>query len=156
VLHHQKEYVRAILAFVFVALTVVPLVGVTAATVGAGNDRQIMNNADWCWFSEPRVIHFSGVHDSTYFGYVTNAGTINAGQYDHETKTLKTFTLGTFEPDDHNNPAIDVLRDGKIIVFYSRHNLDNSLRYRISSAPEDITTLGAERVLTTSGLTTYA
>jgi hypothetical protein len=96
------------------------------------------------------------VHNSTYFGYVTNAGAISVGQYDHDTKNLKTFALGTFEPDDHDTPAINVLSDGRIIVFYSRHQLDTALRYRISGAPEDITTLGAEHVLTTSGLTTYA
>jgi hypothetical protein len=164
-IYQKGEHVRTILALIFAALLVIPLVGalawvhqdhLAAATTGAGSHRQLVNNADWCWFSEPRAIHFRGAHNSTYFGYVTNAGAINAGQYDHETKNLKTFTLGTFEPDDHNTPAINVLSDGKIIVFYARHQQDNALRYRISSAPEDITTLGEEHVLTTSGLTTYA
>ncbi len=49
-----------------------------------------------------------------------------------------------------------MLSDGRLIVFYSRHSADSVLRYRISGSPEDISTLGVERTLTTSGATTYA
>jgi len=128
-----------------------------AADKTNGNTGQrLVSNSCWSWFSEPRALHYSGAHDRTYFGYVTNAGAIMVGQYDHGANTLKTFTLGTFEPDDHNCPAIQVLNDGRLIIFYSRHSADNVLRYRISSSPEDIGTLGVERTLTTNGATTYA
>ena len=109
-------------------------------------------NAGYCWFSEPKAIQANG---NAYLGYVTNTGAIMIAQYTHATKQTKTFQLNKFEQDDHNDPAINVLNDGRIIVFYTRHNADNIMRYRISKTP-DISTLGPEKTLSSAGPTTYA
>jgi hypothetical protein len=136
------------------------MAGVLAADSTTGNTSStttpLISNVGWSWFTEPRALHYKGAHDRTYFGYVASTGAIVIGQWDHDTNALTKVTLGTFEPDEHNAPAIQVLNDGRLIVFYSRHNADTVLRYRISSSPEDISTLGSERTLTTSGKTTYA
>jgi len=74
-------------------------------------------NVGWCWFSEPRAVHYQGTYDCTYFGYVQNNGNIVIAQYNNTTEELTTFLLGTFEEDDHNDPAICIRNDGTILVF---------------------------------------
>lgn len=110
-------------------------------------------NGAWCWFSYPQAIKYG---DYTYFGCVDTSGNIVAARYYHTDKTIQTFTLGTFEVDDHNTPAFLRLASGKIAVFYTRHNADNVLRYRITSTADGFD-FGTEQTLTsTAGNVTYS
>ncbi len=73
---------KAILPLLVAALIIISSVSEVAAAQSAGSDTNpLASNANWCWFSEPKALHYSGVHDRTYFGYVTNAGAIKVGQY---------------------------------------------------------------------------
>jgi hypothetical protein len=64
--------------------------------------------------------------------------------------------LARLESDDHNNPAIVAEAGKRLLAFYSRHDADDALRYRVSARTEDITEWGEERRLRFGGITTYA
>lgn len=79
-------------------------------------------NGAWCWFSDPRAIYFKGQHSRTYAGWVDSLGNIVVGFYDHDLKTIETKLLHQqLEKDDHNNPALFIDGQGKLMVFYSKH-----------------------------------
>ncbi|MBQ3110034.1 MAG: BNR-4 repeat-containing protein [Clostridia bacterium] len=118
------------------------------------------NNGGWNWYVEPSGTHIqpgdslatryeSGQyssnngyvfkHDKTYMGWVEDEGTIVVGEYDHDNDTYKRVVVHEFlEADDHNNPAVVVLPDGRIMIFYSKHTTENRMYYCVSKNPEDI------------------
>ncbi len=118
------------------------------------------NNGGWNWYVEPSGTHIqpgdalatryeSGLyssnngytfkHDKTYMGWVEDEGTIVVGEYDHDNDTYKRVVIHEFlEADDHNNPAVVVLPDGRIMVFYSKHTTEERMYYCVSKNPEDI------------------
>jgi hypothetical protein len=76
--------------------------------------------------------------------------------YNNATGIMNQFKLNNFGEDDHNDPAIGILSNGNVIVFYGGHNHDNNTYYRISTTRGDITTLGTEHVWTSpTGLSSY-
>jgi hypothetical protein len=101
----------------------------------------------WCWFQDPRAIHYVGAHDRTYVGYVTSTGDIDVVSLDNGTAALTHTTLHPkFQADDHAAPGLEVLPDGRIAVFYSKHG-GAQMYYRISVHPEDISTFGPEKTV---------
>lgn len=79
-------------------------------------------NGAWCWFSDPRAIYFEGKHRRTFAGWVDDSGNITVGFYDHDLKRIETTVLHkNFEKDDHDHPSLLMDRQGKLMVFYSRH-----------------------------------
>lgn len=120
------------------------------------HDFQIVANAVWTWFTDPRAVHYNG---ATYIGSITTAGSIVISKYVHATRTTTSFTLSAnLQADDHNNPAIHILPDGRIAAFYCKHNDASGHRYRVSTNPEDISAWGSETLIS-SGITlpvTYA
>ena len=48
--------------------------------------------------------------------------------------TSRSSTLARFEDDDHNNPALLAVAGRPLVCFYSRHDAEEGLRYRISQA----------------------
>lgn len=113
----------------------------------------------WCWFADPRAMHYqneSGSVNSTYIGYIDTHGSIKATQINHLTgETAEVIVRSWFQPDDHNNPTFLALPDSRIMIFYSRHTDEPCFYYRISKKPGDITTLGKEMRLETTHNTTY-
>lgn len=132
----------------------------TAAAAGDGvavrGDFQITANAVWTWFTDPRAVHYNG---ATYIGWITTAGSVGISKFVHATRAVTSFTLSAnLQADDHNNPAIEILPDGKVAAFYCKHNDATGHRYRVSTNPEDISAWGAETLIS-SGITlpvTYA
>ncbi len=117
------------------------------------------NNGGWNWYVEPSGTHiqpgdelatryeteyvsnngYEFKHDKTYMGWVEDEGTIVVGEYDHDTKEYKRVVVHEFlEADDHNNPAVVVLPDGRIMIFYSKHTTEARMYYCVSKNPEDI------------------
>ncbi len=118
------------------------------------------NNGGWNWYVEPSGTHIqpgdelatryeSGIyssnngyvfeHDKTYMGWVEDEGTIVVAELDHDTDEYKRVELHPFlESDDHNNPAVVVLPDGRIMVFYSMHTNEPYMYYCVTKNPEDI------------------
>ena len=80
------------------------------------------DNGAWCWFSDPRAIYFKGQHSRTYAGWVDSYGNIMVGFYDHDLKRIETKVLHkNLEIDDHDNPSLFIDKQGKLMVFYSKH-----------------------------------
>ncbi len=131
----------------------------------AGAQSQVLRNAEllsdgaWCWFQDPRAVHYVGVHDRTYIGYVTSRGDIDVAAQDAGTALVTRTTLHPLlQADDHAAPGLSVLPDGRIAAFYSKHG-GTQMLYRISLHPEDITSFGPELTVPTNttknGLYTY-
>lgn len=96
----------------------------------------------WCWFGDPRAVHFVGEHERTFVGWISSDGEIAVAQYDHRTNGLDNHVvMGGFQVDDHNNPTLCVLPDRRIAVFWTAHAARDYQRiyYRRTAVPEDIT-----------------
>jgi hypothetical protein len=112
----------------------------------------------WNWCGDPRAVTHEGDHLRTYIGWVDDEGSVRIGAYDHDDGSLTTATLHErMERDDHDNPSILILPDGRLMAFYSPHvrvpGAGGGLMgmfYRVSMSPEDVTAWGAERQLATN------
>jgi hypothetical protein len=96
----------------------------------------------WCWFGDPRALRFQGIHDRIYAGWVDSAGSIVVSSLDLESGERAEHTVQpAFNRDDHANPALMILPDGTVVVFYTSHGsaVSDAMYYRLSLRPEDIT-----------------
>ena len=108
---------------------------------------ELVGDGAWCWFQDPRAIHYVGQHDRTYVGYVTTKGDIDVLALDDPTGTVyQTVLHPNLVADDHAAPGIEVLPDGRIAVFYAGH-VGNTMYYRVSTNPEDVTSFGPEQTV---------
>lgn len=122
--------------FTIVALFLIQFSAI--AQWGRGEDFQtVTEDGAWCWFSDPRAVYYKGDSEKTYIGFVNSAGDLMISSKDHETglESSKVIYKG-FQKDDHVNPSILMLPDGRLMVFFTRHN--GSLFYTTSSEPESI------------------
>jgi hypothetical protein len=121
-----------------------PAGSLAEAAGGPAQVSELVGDGAWCWFQDPRAIHYVGQHDRTYVGYVTTTGDIDVLALDNPTGTVyQTVLHPKLVADDHAAPGIEVLPDGRIAVFYAGH-VGNTMYYRISTNPEDITSFGPE------------
>jgi hypothetical protein len=121
-----------------------------------GFSKYIVRNAVWTWYNDPRAV-YSASENATYVGYLTNGGVVTIGKYDHDTGSFSTFALRTLSPiDDHDNPAVMIRDDGRIMVAYTQHN-SATVYTRVSTNAHDISAWGSEVLLpTSSGDYSYA
>ena len=129
------------------AVGVVHSASASSLAVAAGGPAQVselIGDGAWCWFQDPRAIHYVGQHDRTYVGYVTSTGDIDVLALDDPTGTVyQTVLHPALVADDHAAPGLEVLPDGRIAVFYAGH-VGNAMFYRVSTNPEDVTSFGPE------------
>jgi len=93
----------------------------------------------------------------TFFGGVDMDGTIWVAHYNHDNSTLLRWDLHKeLQYDSHCSPAILVRNDGRLVVFYTKHNLEQAVRYRISTNAGDITSWSAEGSVSIGGAVSYA
>ncbi len=120
---------------------------------------QLTEEGAWCWFADPRAIHYSnaeGTINASYIGYIDVHGNVKAMQMDYITgRQSEVLVRSYFQPDDHNNPTFLVLPDERVLVIYSRHTDEPAFYYRVSKYPGDITILGEEKCIKTNHNTTY-
>jgi hypothetical protein len=119
----------------------------------------IINNAVWTWFNDSRAIFLN--QNTILIGYVRGDGQPGLTKLDVQNQNMVDINLGTpssTERDDHNNPAISVLNDRRILLVYSRHGTDESFFYRISKNqnPQTIDDWGEEKSVERGARTTYA
>ncbi|MCB9992809.1 MAG: BNR-4 repeat-containing protein [Hyphomicrobiaceae bacterium] len=115
--------------------------------------RLLLENVAWCWWTRPRATR---IGDKVFLAALDHEGGMVAARYDQSDGSLERVRLARFEDDDHNNPAL-LVRDGRpALWFYSRHDAEEGLRYRVSQKPLDIGSWDKERILTFGGSTTYA
>ncbi|MBQ8606601.1 MAG: BNR repeat-containing protein, partial [Bacteroidaceae bacterium] len=119
----------------------------------------ITNEGAWCWFADPRAIHYEneeGTINASYVGYIDVHGNVKAMQMNYLTgRRNEVLVRSGFQPDDHNNPTFLVLPDERVLIIYSRHTDEAAFYYRVSRLPGDITTLGEEKKIVTNHNTTY-
>ncbi|MEA2063785.1 MAG: BNR repeat-containing protein [Gemmatimonadota bacterium] len=118
---------------------------------------EFASDGAWCWFADPRAVYYEGKHRRTYVGWIDSFSDIRIAYYDHDKGIIfqapeplrKSLLNNSGKPDDHSNPAILFLPDGRLMVFYSGHN-GPSMWYRISKLPENITEWESEREFETN------
>ncbi len=99
----------------------------------------ISEDGAWCWFSDPRAVYFQGEKSQTYVTWVTSQGVIQIGAFNHRTNEHEIVSLdSSLKPDDHNNPAILISEEGKILLFYTGHASRMPIQLLVSKNPEDI------------------
>ena len=113
------------------------------------------NNAIYSWWTGPLAVNRYVQGEKTFLAYVDSEGTMGIMVWDQTTGTHERTELAQFEQDDHNAPAIAFMADGRVVVFYARHNKDHLLRYRISLEPESISAFGKEHTIESQGTVTY-
>jgi PKD repeat protein len=116
----------------------------TSATTGYRQQytQELAGSGAWCWFADPRAVYYAGKYKRTYVGWIDRSGAIMVASYDHTTtRRTSTALMHNFQRDDHNNPALVIRPDGRVMVFWSAH-AGNAMYYRLTSNPEDITSFG--------------
>jgi rhamnogalacturonyl hydrolase YesR len=97
----------------------------------------VTEDGSWCWFSDPRSVFHKGAHERTYTGFVTSSGDIMISSKDHQSnKSESELLYKSLQADDHVNPSILFLPDGRLMVFFTKHN--GTLYYTTSKKAEDI------------------
>ena len=133
-----------------VAALVLALCVLLPAAVKAVPPQHSLGTGAWCWFADPRGVHYEGTHRRTYIGWVADDGDIKVSAFDHDSGIPTTVVLHSkLQIDDHTNPALLVWPDGRIEVFYAGHNGDR-MYYRVTRNPEDITSWEPEATISTN------
>lgn len=105
-----------------------------------------VNDAAWCWFSDPRAIYHKGTKEKAYFGFINRKGDVMARSYDLKTSESEEFILHKeLQINDHNVPTFLILPDGKILAFYNHHN--GNIFMRKSKKAESIADWDKEVIL---------
>jgi hypothetical protein len=143
----KRPLLAAALALVAIGVSVAALVNPVSGTPAGTRDGEVVADGAWCWFQDPRAVHFVGQHDRTYIGYVTSTGDIDVVSEDTGSALLAHTTLHAgLQQDDHAAPGLEVLPGGQIAVFYAKHT-GSQMYYRISTRAEDITSFGPEHTV---------
>ncbi|MDR2983150.1 MAG: BNR repeat-containing protein, partial [Puniceicoccales bacterium] len=82
----------------------------------------------WTWFNDPRALFHNG---ALYVGFVRMAdGASCVNAINTNTRTFATVLVSDRkQKDDHNNPALLPLEDGRLMTFYCRHSIDKYSQY---------------------------
>jgi len=100
----------------------------------------VTGNGVWTWYNDERVRYYNG---SYYVGYINSSGDVCIAKLVAATGVITSFTLSAaLQVDDHDNPSIFILSNGKIAVAYSKHSTGH-LYTRLSTNAEDISAWGA-------------
>ena len=114
-------------------------------------------NTDW-WINEKSIV---GTNGKTYIAYFNDMGEIHVKEIDAKcshalSQDVCLCRLNGSYADEHNSPSICILDNGHIIVAYTAHAANNTLKYRITEKPFDLLSFGPEKVLYYEHSVTYA
>ena len=102
-----------------------------------GADYITLGDGAWCWFSDPRAV-YDDASGLLFFGRTSSEGNIVVATYNYQTgKIDSTILVRHFQRDDHTAPSLLFLPDGRLMVFFTRHN--GGFYYTTSLKPGDIT-----------------
>ena len=123
-----------------------------------GNAVEIAPDGAWTWFNDERSIVHGG---SLFSGYVKSDGNYGISRYDlssGEKFHTVISTAASRQQDDHNNPSITVLPDGRLLALYSKHIGGSQFYQRTSlvALPSANADWGPEIVRPTPAANTYA
>ena len=125
-----------------------------------GRFYELNDNGAWSWFMDERLIVDKGrlivgsVRANGKFGDKTlpGWGNVELAVLDMKSGTTSKVVLHeSLEQDDHNNPGLLVLRDGRYFAGYSKHGQELKMYYRISMNPGDPFSWGKENEVKTPG-----
>jgi len=123
--------IKTLLTFILISLSI------QLYAQRAEDYQTLAEDGSWCWFSDPRSVYHENNHKRTYTGFVTSTGDITIVSKDHESGQEATQVVHTaLQADDHVNPSILFLPDGRLMVFFTKHN--GTIYYTKSRKPEDI------------------
>ncbi len=114
-------------------------------------------NTDW-WINEKSIV---GVNGKTYITYFNDMGEIHVKAIDAKcshalSQDVCLCRLNGSYADEHNSPSICILENGRIMIAYTAHAANNTLKYRITEKPFDLLSFGPEKVLNYEHSVTYA
>ncbi|MEY3896140.1 MAG: hypothetical protein RLZZ214_1660, partial [Verrucomicrobiota bacterium] len=123
-----------------------------------GGATEIAPDGAWTWFNDERAILHQG---SLYSGYVKGTGQTGVTRRNLATGENSHMIISTGNSqqlDDHNNPSITVLPDGKLLVVYSKHIAGTRFFQRTSLVPLPTTDAdwGNEVIVAMPANNTYA
>lgn len=94
-------------------------------------------DGSWCWFSDPRAVSYKGDYNRTYAGFVSSKGDITIKYIDHDTGIQESKVIfPELQKDDHVNPSLLFLPDGRLMIFFTKHN--GGLYYTKTKKTENI------------------
>ncbi len=113
-------------------------------------------NTDW-WINERSIVAENG---KTYIAYCTDTGELHVKQIDAkcsstQSRDVRVSRLNLDYSDEHNAPGMCITEKGKIIVFYTGHNENGFIFYRITEKPFDIFSFGEEKRIKYEGRVSY-
>ena len=100
------------------SLLLVVALAFAASWVGPQDVRNVVEDGAWCWFADPRAIV---VGDHLLSGWVSSTGDIAVSARAPGQEAVVSVLHPALEKDDHANPALLALPDGRVMAFYSRH-----------------------------------
>lgn len=113
------------------------LIGLTLSAQRSEDFTTIAEDGAWCWFSDPRAVYFQGETEKMFCGWTSSKGDIVVGSYNYKTGEKEEKVIySKLQVDDHTNPSILFLPDGRLMLFFTKHN--GTLYYTTSINPEDI------------------
>lgn len=107
---------------------------------------ELNDNGAWSWFMDERVIVDQGrlivgsVRANGTFRdrHLPGWGHVELAVLDLDTESVRVVVLHeSLEQDDHDNPGLLVLEDGRYMAAYSKHNMEPRFYVRISRRPHD-------------------
>ena len=118
----------------------------------------VAKDGAWTWFNDERALV---VGDFLYVGCVQTDGLAALARHNLRTGENHHVVLGTsasVQKDDHNNPSLTLLPDGRLLAVYSKHLGGAQSYQRISRVPQPATLAdwGPETVQRTPANNTYA
>lgn len=106
-----------------------------------------LGEGGWSYFSDPRAVEVTTPRKLLYAGWVNSLGSIVAAAWDPATSRTSTMTLqDRLQNDDHANPSVLALPDGRVTYFWSAHN-GLATYYRTTTVPGDIHSFGPLQTL---------
>jgi putative BNR repeat neuraminidase len=131
------------------------LSAITAAAIAAGTAHGStigVAGGGWSWFGDPRAIVRG---DSLFLGWITSGGNVEVGRMNLRTGGWAQGRLRShINIDDHSNPSLAELPDGRLIAFYSPHSgrltASSHMWYRVAKRPGGVIDWGPERVIPTN------
>jgi hypothetical protein len=144
---------------VIAALAVAVGVGGGAVGGASGKGSTALGAGAWSWFGDPRAVYYEGAHRRTYVGWIDTHGDVRVASIDADTGERRVVRLKRgLGVDDHNDPSLLLLPDGRLQVFYSPHSgrylpprgIPSRMYYRTMKRPEDVTSFGSSHVLHTN------
>src|SRR5690242_10548349 len=96
------------------------LLGLAFVPASAEGSTLTVSGGGWSWFGDPRAI---AIGNDVYVGWITSQGNVEVGRISLQTGDMSQARLHeTLPSDDHSNPSLTTMPDGRLVAFYSPHS----------------------------------